>query len=183
MRTLLSDRTPAVAGALCLALAACLTGCASRNPLMDEPAGASAAPKADIKSASATNDSGAGVKTVEPTTFERFINFLKPYRIDVQQGNFVSRETVAQLKEGMQRKEGVTPDQVRFVLGTPLLMDIFHADRWDYLFRLKKRSGEIISSRVTVFFKDGRLARIEGDQLPTEEEYLKYIADDPVSAK
>ena len=83
---------------------------------------------------------------------------------------------VAQLKEGMQRPEGVTREQVKFVLGTPLLTDIFHADRWDYVFRLKKRTGEVLSSRVTVLFKDNRLADIEGDVLPTEEEYLAFIA-------
>ena len=53
---------------------------------------------------------------------------LTPYRIDIQQGNFVSQEMVAQLKPGMSK------DQVRFVLGTPLLADIFHGDRWDYVY-------------------------------------------------
>lgn len=107
---------------------------------------------------------------------QRIFRFLSPYRIDVQQGNFISREMVAQLKEGMRNKEGVTPEQVRFVLGTPLLTDIFHANRWDYAFRLKKGNGEVISSRVTVFFKDNRLVNIEGGMLPTEQEYLALIA-------
>lgn len=89
---------------------------------------------------------------------------------------------VAQLNEGMQRPEGVTREQVRFVLGTPLLTDIFHADRWDYVFRLQKRSGEVISSRVTVFFKDNRLARIDSGELPTEQEYLAFIAGDAPAA-
>lgn len=83
---------------------------------------------------------------------------------------------VAQLKEGMQRSEGVTREQVRFVLGTPLLTDVFHADRWDYVFRMKKSTGEVIASRVTVFFKDNRLVNIDGDTLPTEQEYLAFIA-------
>jgi len=155
-----ADR-PLFIAALCLA-ATLLAGCASKNPLTGSPT-------ADTATAGATTAS-------RPAGLPRVLGFLTPYRIDIQQGNFVSREMVAQLKEGMQRKEGVTPEQVRFVLGTPLLTDVFHADRWDYVFRLKKGTGEVISSRVTVFFKDNRLVNIEGDTLPTEQEYLAFIA-------
>ncbi|KIF81760.1 outer membrane protein assembly factor BamE [Noviherbaspirillum autotrophicum] len=170
------DRTPALAGALCL-VAACLAGCASKNPLIDEPAIASKAPEQQAQKTEAKPaDDTAAVTTGTPTGIRRFLGIFTPYRVDVQQGNFVSREMVTQLKEGMQRKEAITREQVRFALGTPLLTDIFHADRWDYVFRLKKRSGEIISSRVTVFFKDNRLVRIEGGLLPTEQEYLALIA-------
>ncbi|HVK95400.1 MAG TPA: outer membrane protein assembly factor BamE [Noviherbaspirillum sp.] len=151
-------RTPAVA--LGLVMATVLSGCASKNPLIDEPG------------VQATS----GVTTSGPTGLQRFLGIFTPYRVDIQQGNFVSREMVAQLKEGMQKPEGVTREQVRFVLGTPLLTDIFHEDRWDYVFRLKKRTGEVISSRVTVFFKENRLANIEGETLPTEQEYLSFIA-------
>lgn len=158
---------PVTVGALCLA-ALILTGCTSRNPLIDEPAPVAAAP---VESPIAS-----GVTTIGPTGVQRFLGFLSPYRIDIQQGNFISREMVAQLKESMQRKERVTPEQVRFVLGTPLLTDVFHADRWDYVFRLKKSTGEVISSRVTVYFKDNRLVNIEGGTLPTEQEYLAFIA-------
>ncbi|MGI4936544.1 MAG: outer membrane protein assembly factor BamE, partial [Janthinobacterium lividum] len=76
---------------------------------------------------------------------------------------------VAQLKEGM------TKDHVRFALGTPLLQDIFHGERWDYLFRLVKRDGETTTSRVLVYFKDNRVVRFEGGDLPTEEEYLARL--------
>lgn len=153
-----------------LAAALVLAGCASKNPLIDEPAAPSAASRP-------SEQASPGIVTAsKPGGVQRFLGFLTPYRIDIQQGNFVSREMVAQLKESMQRKEGVTPDQVRFVLGTPLLTDIFHANRWDYVFRLKKSSGEVIASRVTVFFKDNRLVNIEGDTLPTEQEYLAFIA-------
>ncbi len=158
-----SDRPSALPTALCL-IAACLAGCAAKNPLIDEPASPEPAPIA------------SGVTTTGPTETQRFLGFLRPYRIDIQQGNFVSREMVAQLKEGMQRQDGLTREQVRFALGTPLLTDVFHADRWDYIFRLKKASGEVISSRVTVFFKDNRLVNIEGGVLPTEQEYLAFIA-------
>lgn len=176
MPSIRTDRKPAAAGAFLLALAALLTGCASKNPLIDEPAAAGkAAPAAQARDA-ASGTGGSGVVTSGPTGIYRFLGFLAPYRIDIQQGNFVSREMVAQLEEGMKRPEGVTREQVRFVLGTPLLTDPFHADRWDYVFRLKKRTGEVISSRVTTFFDGNRLARIDGDTLPTEQEYLSYIA-------
>ncbi len=163
------SRDRSCAAALCLA-AAVLAGCASKNPVAEQ----AAAPSAGSQQ---TDQASAGVvSTSKPTGVQRFLGFLTPYRIDIQQGNFVSREMVAQLKESMQRKEGVTREQVRFVLGTPLLTDVFHADRWDYVFRLKKSTGEVIASRVTVFFKDNRLVNIEGDTLPTEQEYLAYIA-------
>lgn len=162
MRTSFPCSGRAAAGALCLAVAF-LAGCASKNPLIDAPAAPAAA-------------AGEGVEMSKPTGLRRAFGFLAPYRIDIQQGNFISREMVAQLKEGMRTKDGVTREQVRFVLGTPLLTDIFHEDRWDYVFRLKKGSGEVLSSRVTVFFKDNRLVSIDGGMLPTEAEYLALIA-------
>jgi outer membrane protein assembly factor BamE len=185
-------RASAFAVPLCVALAAFLAGCASKNPLMEEPvASTRAAPPATAPAATQqaeakpveTTATAQGVTTVAPTGLRKFLGIFSPYRIDIQQGNFVSREMVAQLREGMAQKDGVTRDQVRFVLGTPLLTDIFHADRWDYVFRLKKSSGEVISSHVSVFFQNNRLTRIEGGQLPTEEEYLALIAGAAPGAK
>lgn len=158
---------PAPASLACLALAGALAGCASTNPLMEEPA------SAEPRSGSAAP---SGMQTSRPTGAKKFLGIFSPYRIDIQQGNFISEEMVARLKEGMQRPEGMTREQVRFVLGTPLLTDLFHADRWDYVFRLKKGDGEEISSRLTVFFENNRLARIEGGSLPAEKEYLDLIA-------
>lgn len=83
--------------------------------------------------------------------------WLAPYRIDIQQGNFVSQEMVGQLKRGMTR------DQVRFVLGTPLVTDIFHADRWDYVYYLDQPGKPRVERRLAVHFEDDRLARLEGD--------------------
>ena len=140
--------------ALGLALAACLSGCASQHPLTAQKV-----------------DTATGVQTTGLTGSEKVLWIFSPYRIEIQQGNFVSQEMAAQLKEGM------TQDQVRFVLGTPLLTDLFHADRWDYIFRLKGGNGELTTSRVTVFFKDGRLARFEGGDLPTEKDYITRIAN------
>lgn len=75
-----------------------------------------------------------------------------------------------------QLKPGMTPDQVKFVLGTPLLTDIFHANRWDYVFRLQKGNGEVISNRIAVYFQDNRVAKIDAGPLPNEQDYLSLIA-------
>jgi outer membrane protein assembly factor BamE len=86
---------------------------------------------------------------------------IAPYRMEIQQGNFVSQEMVSQLKLGMSK------DQVRFVLGTPLITDSFHADRWDYVFRRQRaNSRELEQRKLAVFFEDGKLKRIEGDVKP-----------------
>lgn len=83
---------------------------------------------------------------------------LTPYRIEVQQGNYVTQEMLAQLKPGLTR------DQVRFILGTPLVSDIFHAERWDYIFmRQRANSSEVEYRRIAVFFEDGKLKHVEGD--------------------
>jgi len=83
---------------------------------------------------------------------------LAPYRMEIQQGNYVTQEMVAQLSPGLTR------DQVRFVLGTPLVSDIFHEERWDYVFmRQRANSREVEYRRIAVFFEEGRLKRIEGD--------------------
>lgn len=82
---------------------------------------------------------------------------LKPYRIDVQQGNFVTQEMLAKLKPGMTRS------QVRFALGTPLIVDPFRNDRWDYFYMMHK-AGELTEQRVvTAIFRGDELLRIEGD--------------------
>jgi outer membrane protein assembly factor BamE len=85
-------------------------------------------------------------------------NLLSVYRMEIQQGNYLTQEMVSQLQPGMTR------DQVRFVLGTPLLLDIFHDDRWDYVYR-RGRAGsrEIEERRLSVFFENDRLVRVEGD--------------------
>lgn len=82
---------------------------------------------------------------------------ITPYKPEIQQGNFVSQDLVAQLKPGMTR------EQVRFLLGTPLLTDIFHADRWDYVYWRESTNGKREQRRVALFFSDNKLARVEGD--------------------
>lgn len=89
---------------------------------------------------------------------------VKEYRIDVQQGNVLSQEMVSQLRPGL------SMDQVRFILGTPVLADMFHANRWDYFFWLQKgRTGEVETRRFSVFFDaDGKLTRVAGDVTPAQ---------------
>lgn len=82
---------------------------------------------------------------------------LSPYRIDVRQGNYVTQEMVARLKPGMSQ------DQVRFALGTPLVSDIFHAERWDYVYRFQPGRGPVELRRLVVYFEDGKLVRVGGD--------------------
>ena len=87
---------------------------------------------------------------------------LTPYHIDVRQGNFVTQEMMAQLKVGQ------TKDQVRFILGTPLVADMFHGDRWDYIYRFQPGKGEVQQRRVAIYFANGKLARIVGDVVASE---------------
>ena len=85
---------------------------------------------------------------------------ITPYKMEIQQGNFVSQDMVSQLKPGM------TKDQVRFALGTPLLTDIFHGERWDYIYWREDAAGKREQRKLAVYFKDGKLERVEGDVVP-----------------
>jgi outer membrane protein assembly factor BamE len=160
----LKRRAPVVAGMICVAAA--VGGCASASKL-----GASD----NKEDTTVVASQGAQVRTI--SQLQKFMWFFSPYRPDIQQGNFISEEMVQQLKVGMTR------DQVRFVLGTPLMTDIFHADRWDYPFRLARGNGEVIESAVVVYFKNGTVERFEGGNLPTEKEYIALIANPAKSAK
>jgi outer membrane protein assembly factor BamE len=91
------------------------------------------------------------------------------YKPEVVQGNFVSREQVQALRAGMPRQA------VRDVLGTPLVSSLFHADRWDYAFTIRRQGSEPQQRRFSVFFKNDQLDRIEGDPLPTEAEFAAKL--------
>lgn len=82
---------------------------------------------------------------------------VQPYRIDIRQGNIVTQDMVAQLKPGL------TKDQVKFILGSPLVSDMFHSDRWDYVYRFQPGKGAAEQRRLTVIFVDNKLARLAGD--------------------
>jgi outer membrane protein assembly factor BamE len=83
---------------------------------------------------------------------------ISEYKIDIQQGNVITQEMVAQLKPGQSK------DQVRFILGSPMLADVFHGDRWDYVYRMKKGNADVVETRAfSIFFVDGKLVRVGGD--------------------
>jgi outer membrane protein assembly factor BamE len=92
------------------------------------------------------------------------------YKTDIAQGNFVSKEQVAALKPGMPRL------QVADILGTPLLVSIFHADRWEYVFSLKRQGIETPSYKLIVYFKGDVLDKVDGSNMPTEQEFIDALA-------
>lgn len=91
---------------------------------------------------------------------------VTPYKVEVVQGNFVSKEQVDALKPGMSRQ------QAREILGTSLLTDVFHADRWDYVFTIRRQGVEEQQRRLTLFFKGEVLERFVGDEMPSEKEFV-----------
>jgi len=93
-----------------------------------------------------------------------------PYKVGVQQGNWITTEQVSLLTEGMTR------EQVRFALGTPTLTSVMHADRWEYPYFYRSPSGEIDDRSFTVFFRNGLLVSWEGDEQPEVQPF--QIADD-----
>ncbi|MCA8271807.1 outer membrane protein assembly factor BamE [Burkholderia sp. AU30280] len=115
----------------------------------------------------------AGCSSYDSVT-QRIAQSITPYRITVVQGNFVSQEKASQLQVGMSR------EQVRALLGTPLLADMFHADRWDYLFYFKRGSTAVVQQRdLVVTFAGDRLAGWTGaDNLPSELDLLADIDGD-----
>ncbi len=92
---------------------------------------------------------------------------ISPYKIDIQQGNVVSQAMVSKLKAGMTRA------QVRFALGSPLIVDMFRNDRWDYVYLYQKQGQVAQRHRISIIFAEDRLLRIEGDVVPT------YSAQEP----
>ena len=152
-----SHLLPRLAVAVCIATAASALGGCALNPF-------------GTKEVAEENASPVAAGVVQTMQEKKLFGVLPVYRPDVQQGNFVSKEMVSQLKVGM------TPEQVRFLLGSPLVTDIFHGERWDYPFRMRKGNGQITASRVSVFFKEGRVERFEGGDLPDEKDYLQRLA-------
>ena len=113
---------------------------------------------------SSFSDSSLNASKINP------VNWISPYRADIIQGNFVSKEQVEILKAGMTRA------QVKEVLGTPLLSSLFHQDRWDYVFTLKRTGVAPQAFRYTVFFKGDQLERFAGDSMPSEAEFIATLA-------
>jgi len=85
---------------------------------------------------------------------------IKPYKMPIQQGNLVTSKMMMQLKPGM------TKTQVRFVMGTPLIIDSFHKDQWDYFYQMEKDGVIIEKRRVILMFEKDLLAKVKGDVIP-----------------
>ena len=79
------------------------------------------------------------------------------YRLNVQQGNVLKQQMLAQLEPGMEKKK------VLFIMGTPSIQDTFHSDRWDYVYTFQRGRETAKQRRVTLYFKEDKLARVEGD--------------------
>lgn len=82
------------------------------------------------------------------------------YKLDINQGNYVTQDQVERLRVGQTRQ------QVRLVLGTPLLADPFHATRWDYVYQFERQGRLLEHSQLTAYFVDDKLARWEASDLP-----------------
>ena len=119
---------------------------------------------------------GAGMASCAGTG-SRLAGMVTPYKVDVVQGNFISREQVQMLQPGMGRQ------QVREILGTPLMVSVFHSDRWEYVFTLKRPDVEVQTRKLTVFFKENMLDHVEGDEMPSEAEFVASLSSRRAQAK
>ena len=88
---------------------------------------------------------------------------VTPFKMEIQQGNYVTQEMVSQLRSGMSK------EQVRQTLGTPLLTDAFHGERWDYVYWREDEWGKRDTRKLAVFFLDSKLVRLEGDIIAAKE--------------
>jgi outer membrane protein assembly factor BamE len=102
---------------------------------------------------------------------DSFLGLVTPYRIDIVQGNVVTREQVAAVRPGMTRQ------QVRDILGSPMLTDPFHGNRWDYVFFIRRPGADPTRRSVVAHFEGDELKKLEvPEQLPTENEFVAAIA-------
>jgi len=105
------------------------------------------------------------------------LGIVTPYRIDIVQGNVVTKEQLALVRPGMNRV------QVRDVLGSPLLTDPFHADRWDYVFTIERPGTQPQRRNVVVRFEGDRLLKIDAPDLPSEREFVALISRTSASGR
>lgn len=108
---------------------------------------------------------------------DNILGLITPYKLEIVQGNVVTREQAAQVKPGMARA------QVRDLLGSPLLTDVFHGDRWDYVFTIKRQGTAPQERRVVVLFEGDKLKSIEAPDLPTEDEFAASITREKDKAR
>ena len=110
----------------------------------------------------------AGCQSLQSS--DNFLGVITPYRVEVVQGNVITKEQAALVKPGM------SPAQVRDLLGTPLLTDLFHAERWDYVFTINRQGAEPQLRRVVARFEGEKLVRLDAEgELPNEREFVAAI--------
>jgi len=101
---------------------------------------------------------------------DRFMAVVPLYRVEIVQGNVVTKEAAEKVKPGMSR------DQVRDLLGSPMLTDVFHADRWDYVFTIRRQGAAPQARRLVALFEGEQLKSFEVPaDLPTEKEFVASI--------
>ena len=101
---------------------------------------------------------------------DRVFGVITPYKIEVVQGNVITSEQAAAIKPGMNRT------QVRDVLGSPLVADVFHADRWDYVFTIRRPGTDVQARRIVVLFDGDVFKSMDtGGELPSEREFVASI--------
>jgi outer membrane protein assembly factor BamE len=110
------------------------------------------------------------------TTYMPAIEQLGVYKLDINQGNYLTQDMVEKLRVGQTRL------QVRQVLGTPLLTDAFHENRWDYVYQYSRHGRVVERRQFTVYFVDDKLARWEGDDVPVSTAQLNRLAADRMLA-
>jgi outer membrane protein assembly factor BamE len=110
----------------------------------------------------------AGCQSLQSS--DNFLGVITPYRVEVVQGNVITKEQAALVKPGM------SAAQVRDLLGTPLLTDLFHAERWDYVFTINRQGAEPQLRRVVAHFAGDKLQRLDAEgELPNEREFVAAI--------
>lgn len=103
-------------------------------------------------------------------TGERVLGVLTPYRVEVVQGNVLTKEMVARVKPGMPKA------QVRDLLGSPLLTDVFHESRWDYVFTIRRQGAANQQRLVVAVFDGDKLKELTvPDDLPAENDFVAAI--------
>lgn len=94
---------------------------------------------------------------------------INPYRFELIQGNVITKEQLEVIRPGMSK------NQVKEVLGTPLITSLFHEERWDYAFTVRRSGQEIQKKKLAVFFDKEQMLRFESDPLPSEAEFAATI--------
>lgn len=97
------------------------------------------------------------------------------YRPDIQQGNVIEQEMVDKLKPGMDK------NQVRFIMGTPVIVDPFHTDRWEYIYTYSEGGAQRQQRHITLYFEDEKLAYVKGDIVTTERKLTDDLENSPTS--